>query len=233
MEEKREEKINTNISHYHWHLVSWYMISNFKTTMFRYKISCRLQSAKINGDMLCTCCIMSYYTMSCALPQIHEYCYCTTVKQPKWTLIQEWRHCLNKTATNRAGPIIYNSLSSSSSVINHVCLLHICSRHFNSSCYTALLICLRKFNLFLLLGNMFLTLNGHTKTAEQCTIIQQWWLVHWPLMDGLQHLVQRGGSWAGCGPANARPRCTKCNSLHINGQCTNLVLFDVVPIIEG
>jgi len=26
-------------------------------------------------------------------------------------------------------------------------------------------------------------------------------LVHWPLMDGLLHLVQRGGAWAGCGPA--------------------------------
>jgi len=28
-------------------------------------------------------------------------------------------------------------------------------------------------------------------------------LVHWPLMSGLLHLVQRGrdGAWAGCGPA--------------------------------
>jgi len=25
-------------------------------------------------------------------------------------------------------------------------------------------------------------------------------LVHWPLMGGLLHLVQRGGAWAGCGP---------------------------------
>jgi len=25
-------------------------------------------------------------------------------------------------------------------------------------------------------------------------------LVHWPLVDGLLHLVQRGGAWAGCGP---------------------------------
>jgi len=24
-------------------------------------------------------------------------------------------------------------------------------------------------------------------------------LVHWPLMDGLLHLVQQGGAWAGCG----------------------------------
>ena len=26
-------------------------------------------------------------------------------------------------------------------------------------------------------------------------------LVHWPLMGGLLHLVQRGEAWAGCGPA--------------------------------
>ena len=27
------------------------------------------------------------------------------------------------------------------------------------------------------------------------------WLVHWPLIGGLLHLVQRGGDWAGWGPA--------------------------------
>jgi len=37
-------------------------------------------------------------------------------------------------------------------------------------------------------------------------------LVHWLLMGGLLHLVQRGGAWVG--PP-------------INGQCTNFVLFDV------
>ena len=46
-------------------------------------------------------------------------------------------------------------------------------------------------------------------------------LVHWPLMGGLLHLVQRGGAWAGCGPAQSPPRCTKCNSPPINGQRTN------------
>jgi len=46
-------------------------------------------------------------------------------------------------------------------------------------------------------------------------------LVHWPLMDGLLHLVQWGGAWAGCGPTQSPPRCTKCNSPPINGQCTN------------
>jgi len=28
-------------------------------------------------------------------------------------------------------------------------------------------------------------------------------LVHWPLMDGPLHLVQRGGAWVGCGPAQS------------------------------
>jgi len=37
-------------------------------------------------------------------------------------------------------------------------------------------------------------------------------LVHWPLMGGLLHLVQRGGAWAGCGPAQSPPSCTKRNS---------------------
>jgi len=42
-------------------------------------------------------------------------------------------------------------------------------------------------------------------------------LVHWPLIGVLLRLVQRGG-----GPApQAPPRCTKRNSLPINGQCTN------------
>jgi len=53
------------------------------------------------------------------------------------------------------------------------------------------------------------------------------WLVHWLLMDGLLHLLQRGGDWEGCGPAQSPPRCTKCNSPHINGQCTNFISFDV------
>ena len=45
--------------------------------------------------------------------------------------------------------------------------------------------------------------------------------VHWPLMDGLLHLVQRGGAWAGSVLAKAPPHCTKCNSPPINDQCTN------------
>jgi len=39
--------------------------------------------------------------------------------------------------------------------------------------------------------------------------------------------VQRGGAWAGWGPVQSPPRCTKCNSPPINGQCTNFIWFDV------
>ena len=46
-------------------------------------------------------------------------------------------------------------------------------------------------------------------------------LVQWPLMDRLLHFVQRWGEWAGPQPAQAPPRCTKCNSPPINSQCTN------------
>ena len=47
-----------------------------------------------------------------------------------------------------------------------------------------------------------LTLQCALKIAQQRTIIQQYGtLVHWLLMGGLLHLVQRGGVWAGCGPA--------------------------------
>jgi len=38
------------------------------------------------------------------------------------------------------------------------------------------------------------------------------------LMGGLLHLVQRGRDWAGWGPAQSAPRCTKYNSPPINVQ---------------
>jgi len=47
-------------------------------------------------------------------------------------------------------------------------------------------------------------------------------LVYWSLMGGLLHLVQQGGAWVGCSLAQSPPRCTKCNSPPINGQCTSL-----------
>ena len=41
----------------------------------------------------------------------------------------------------------------------------------------------------------------------------------WTLMGGLLHLVLRAGVWAGCGPAQFPPRCTKCNSPPIDVHC--------------
>jgi len=46
-------------------------------------------------------------------------------------------------------------------------------------------------------------------------------LVHWLLMGGPLHLVQRGGDCVVPQPAHASPRCTKCNGPPINGQWTN------------
>jgi len=57
-------------------------------------------------------------------------------------------------------------------------------------------------------------------------------LVHWPLMGGLLHLVQRGGDWAGPQPAQALlavPIFFNCNSPPINGQCTH----HCIPLLCG
>jgi len=43
-------------------------------------------------------------------------------------------------------------------------------------------------------------------------------LVHWPLMGGLLHLVQRKEDWAGPQHAQAPSRC---NNPPISGQCKN------------
>jgi len=72
-----------------------------------------------------------------------------------------------------------------------------------------------------------LTLYGHIKPQSTDQYTSIWWLVHWLLMGGLLHLVQRGEDWAGPQPAQAPPGCTKCNSQPINGQCTSFILFDV------
>ena len=70
-----------------------------------------------------------------------------------------------------------------------------------------------------------LTLNGHIKTTQQRTIIQQycdWYTVRWRVGCYIWY-SEKGG----CGPAQSPHRCTKCNSPPINGQCTNFMLFDV------
>jgi len=60
-----------------------------------------------------------------------------------------------------------------------------------------------------------LPFNGYIKTAQQQTIIQKYGdLLHWQFMGGLLDLIQRGGAWMGCRPAQSPALCTKCNSPH-------------------
>ena len=58
-------------------------------------------------------------------------------------------------------------------------------------------------------------------------------LVHWPLMGGLLHFVQRGGNWTGPQLAKAPPRRTKCNSPPINGSVPITVLMYNCPLFCG
>jgi len=54
-------------------------------------------------------------------------------------------------------------------------------------------------------------------------------LVHWPLMGGLLHLVQRGGACVGCGPTQpllAVAHVTTHPALTAS-VCTNFISFDV------
>ena len=46
------------------------------------------------------------------------------------------------------------------------------------------------------------------------------------LMGGLLHLVQRRRDWVRPQPAQASPRCTKCNSPLIKVQCIHQSLYD-------
>ena len=57
--------------------------------------------------------------------------------------------------------------------------------------------------------------------------------VHWPLMGGLLHLVQREGAWVVWGPAQSPRRCTKCNSPPITGKCTNRCIAIHGPLFCG
>ena len=57
-----------------------------------------------------------------------------------------------------------------------------------------------------LIPTLKLQSNGHYTAMR--------WLVHWPLMGWLLHLVQWGRAWAGCGPIQSPPRYTKCNGTH-------------------
>ena len=74
------------------------------------------------------------------------------------------------------------------------------------------LILVRRYGLYLLSFLDPLDFKGNYSATSNNTK-----LVHWPLiMGGLLHLVQRGGD-----QAQPPPRCTKCNSPPIYGQCTN------------
>ena len=57
-------------------------------------------------------------------------------------------------------------------------------------------------------------------------------LVHWPLMDGLLHLVQRGGDWPGPQLAQAHPRCIKCSSVPITVLLYNGLLQSNRPLVH-
>jgi len=51
---------------------------------------------------------------------------------------------------------------------------------------------------------MFNTLIGTGNYGTRSNIMKS---VHWPLMRGLLHLIQRGEDWARPQPAQAPPRC--------------------------
>jgi len=74
-------------------------------------------------------------------------------------------------------------------------------------------------------GKLCLTLYGHIKMSEQWIIIH---VIGTLVVDGWAITFGTARrAWAGCGPAQSPPHCTKCNSPPINGQCTNFILFDV------
>jgi len=58
-------------------------------------------------------------------------------------------------------------------------------------------------------------------------------LVHWPLMGGPLHLVQRGGDWAGFRPAKSPPCCTKCNGNPSTASVPITVLLYDGPLLCG
>ena len=62
-----------------------------------------------------------------------------------------------------------------------------------------------------ILNPLITTLEPQSNYGPSHTAIR--WLVHWPLMGRLLHLVQRGGDWAEPQLAQAPPRCTKCRPL--------------------
>jgi len=69
-----------------------------------------------------------------------------------------------------------------------------CCREQVNSTVRVLFVCpVYKFRTFFPMANVF-RFNPFIKTAQQRIIIAIGWLVHWPLMGDLLHLVQRGGA---------------------------------------
>ena len=50
-------------------------------------------------------------------------------------------------------------------------------------------------------------------------------LVHWPLIDRLLHLVQRGGDWAGPQPAQSPSHCTNVTAYQSTASVPITVLL--------
>jgi len=86
-----------------------------------------------------------------------------------------------------------------------------------------------------LLCDFNVTIKGLTECRGNCSATSNnMKLVDWPLMGGLLHLVQQGGAWTGCGPAQAPPRCTKCNSPPISTASAPItVLLYNGPLLCG
>ena len=66
------------------------------------------------------------------------------------------------------------------------------------------------------------TVNPLTGAEQRNTVIGTLAVDGWAVTFGT---ARRG--LGGLGPVQSPPRCTKCNSPPINGQCTNFTLFDV------
>ena len=67
------------------------------------------------------------------------------------------------------------------------------------------------------IGHHHVAINPSMATRNYSATSNNRKLVHWLLTGGLLHLVQRRGNCAGPQPAQAPPRCTKCNNSPING----------------
>jgi len=96
-------------------------------------------------------------------------------------------------------------------------------RTFTVKCWTTSFIHLKtKRKVYRYISFTYAVFNPLESEGNYSATLNNMKFVHWPLMGELLHLVQRE-DWAGWGsqPAQAPPRCTKCNSPFINGQCTN------------